>query len=88
MYENKDKPILKNESAIKLDAILNLLYNYMSYYGINFEQSINFVRRRYYYLHKSENSYQQNLVFFRYEQERKDSLEKWVNNDRIEEKRE
>ena len=33
----------------------------MSYYGINFEQSINFVRRRYYYLHKSENSYQEYL---------------------------
>ena len=61
MYENKDKPILKNESAIKLDAILNGIYNYMSYYGINFEQSINFVRRRYYYLHKSENSYQEHL---------------------------
>jgi hypothetical protein len=61
MYENKDKPILKNESAIKLDAILNLVYNYMSYYGINFEQAINFVRRRYYYLHKSENSYQEYL---------------------------
>jgi hypothetical protein len=58
---NKDKPILKNESSIKLDAILNLLYNYMSYYGINFEQAINFVRRRYYYLHKSENSYQEYL---------------------------
>jgi hypothetical protein len=58
---NKDKPIFKNESAIKLDAILNGIYNYMSYYGINFEQSINFVRRRYYYLHKSENSYQEYL---------------------------
>jgi hypothetical protein len=34
MNENKDKPILKNESAIKLDAILNRLYNYMSYYGL------------------------------------------------------
>jgi hypothetical protein len=34
MIENKDKHILKNESAIKLDAILNLLYNYISYYGI------------------------------------------------------
>jgi hypothetical protein len=88
MIENKDKPILKNESAIKLDAILRGIYQYMRYYNLNFEQSINFIRRRYYYLHLSENSYQQNLVFFRYEQERKDSLEKWVNNDRMEEKRE
>jgi hypothetical protein len=50
---NENKPILKNESDIKLDLILRGIYQY-----------------------------------FQHEQERKDSLEKWVNNDRMEEKRE
>jgi hypothetical protein len=74
----KKSVIEVSESDKMIDTILPDIYRYTRYFDITFEQSVEFIRRRYYRIHLAEKSYQIDLSALRDTDEIiKKGIEEW-----------